>query len=744
MKQNNASDHVYLKSSWDAQMKIGDNSNFHTIRKHEHDKLVDFISDHDEGSLLVCGDRGVGKSSTVYRAINEIQDQDECMLVAKIDATLDAFRSDQNNSNSLIRQLVRSLYKITKDEQDIPEKIQNKTAELYIRSKASSVLEDQSITQKIVSEKIFTIRGNIISNLFIIALSVLHFIIPNSLYPSWLLSVFVFVSSGMFFVTLISMKTTKHIQNTASTHYRSEDDHIKMQQDLGDLLSRIKEYHKILFVIDELDKIDNAHSIIKKSKTLINQGNALFIFISDPEILERLKQKNAKEYTLFSQKLFIKRPLFQEMDKFLDGIIDWDKSQDAQSQYKNFKNYIEYVSHTDFFELYHAIRDHTIYENNENAKMINVSLDDTQRKKSILQNAIQWVYEKRHSKKQSQWQNNDKMLDVLYQMTEFLEETPINSMIVINGKEFAIGEKKFSYIYRSNRLAISDLFYYFTKCGYLKQQQENNFIFIGDLNKIDPDTQGIYVAEQRLFIKEFEKFMELSIKSGNIHNKWINNKASIFDSDTFNAKWNELLNAVPDVSLIGLANHKNIFYDMKHPNSQVFTTQKLEKMTADIQATNQLLLGYGLKEKFLISLLCKNPSITHIGTFRTLKESGKFNIDGVSARNLFRNSILKIRYSNLEFLLMLAHQPNPNIVLQLLNKTFESPVFIICVEANNQNEPNPNGWDLLKYMKDDIKKIISSYKENDPFNTNIPYVMNIPFDDSQLENLIDALKLLHN
>ena len=739
MKQNNASNNVYLKSSWDDQMKIGDNSNFHITRKHEHDKLVDFISNHNDGSLLVCGNRGVGKTSVIRRAINKTKEQNKRMLVATIDATSDAFSPDQKNSDSLIRQLVRSLYKVTKDERDIPKEIQNKTAELYIRSKASRVLEDQSITQKIISEKIFTIKGNIISSLLVIALSVLYFIIPSSLYPSWLLPVFVLASSGIFFSTLVYMKKTKYIQNTASRHYKSEDDHIKMQQDLGDLLSQIKKYHKILFVIDELDKIDDAHSIIKESKTLINQGNALFIFISDPEILAKIKQKETKEYTLFSQKLFIKRPLFQEMDKFLDKIIDWDYSQDAKSQYKNFTNYIEYVSHTDFFELYYAIRDHTIYEINGNIKMINISLDDMQRKKSILQSAVRWVYEKRHSEKQSQWQNNDKMLDELYRMTESLEETPISSEIVINGNKFTLGKYTSLQMDWSDKLAIDDLFNYFVKCGYLNPQNENNFIFTGDLREIDPDTAGIHIAEQRLFIKEFEEFMKLSIAYANVYNKWINDKASIFNLDTFHIKWNELLTTAPNVPLSSLTNHKDIFYGMKNPNSQVYTTQKLDQMTADIQTTNQLLQSYDLLENFLISLLCKNPSIVNIGTFKTLEGSGRFNI-GDDSTKPFRNTLLKIQHFDTEIVLMLLHQPNPKIVRQLLNKEFEHTVFIICVEIENQD--NPNGWKLLKDMKNDIKELTSSY-EQESLTLNKSYVMNTYYDE-QLENLTSALKLLHN
>ena len=783
MKHNNISNNVYLKSTWDAPMKIGVNSNFHTTRKHEHDKLIDFISAHYEGSLLVCGNRGVGKSSVVFRAINEIQDQNKNLLVPKIDATSDAFSFDQNNSDSLIRQLVRSLYKEIKIAKDIPKKTQNKTAELYIRSKASSISEDQSTTHKIVFEKIFTIKGNIISSLPVFVLSILHLTIPSSLYPLWLLPILALASSSIFFLSFVYMKKTKHIQNIASYHYRSEDNHIRLQQDLGDLLFQIKKHYKILFVIDELDKIKDAHSLIKQSKTLINQGNALFIFISDPSILESLKEKNAKEYTLFSQKLFIKRPLFQEMDQFLDGIIDWDKSQDAKSRYKNFKNYIEYISHTDFFELYHAIRDHTTYENiqminmsldamqrkksilqnalrwvyekrhskkqlqwqnNENIQMINISLDAMQRKKSILQNAVRWVYEKRYSKKESQWQNNDKMLDALYQMTELLEKTPINSMVVINGDDFTIGGNKPLHMDWSDKLAINDLFYYFKKCGYLKQQNENNFIFTGELNKIDPDTQGIYVAEQRLFIEEFKKFMELSIKYGNIHNKWINDKGFIFDLDTFNTKWNELVNAIPNVSLSGLEDHKNTFYDMERPNSPVFTTQKFEQMTADLQATNQLLLDYYSNIEFLVLLLCKNPSIVHTGTFETLEGSDKFNKLGVDCTKPFKNIILEIQYFDTKIVLMLAHQPDPKIVRRLLNKKFSWIMFIICVEANNQNESNSNEWKLLKHMRDDIKGIISDYKKGRPFKTNIPYVMNLPFDNNQLRNLISALKLLHN
>lgn len=79
-------------------------------------------------------------------------------------------------------------------------------------------------------------------------------------------------------------------------------------------------------MIDELDKIEESDviEVIKSLKSLFNQGSALFVLISGQEFFDEIHQRDkvrGKEYTLFSQRIFLQRPRFHEMKKFMDEIV---------------------------------------------------------------------------------------------------------------------------------------------------------------------------------------------------------------------------------------------------------------------------------------------------------------------------------------------------------------------------------------------------------------------------------------
>jgi Cdc6-like AAA superfamily ATPase len=60
-----------LEKDWDYAPHIGESLGHHAIRARELDLLVDFLYRRAEGALLISGKRGVGKTSTVFSAINK-------------------------------------------------------------------------------------------------------------------------------------------------------------------------------------------------------------------------------------------------------------------------------------------------------------------------------------------------------------------------------------------------------------------------------------------------------------------------------------------------------------------------------------------------------------------------------------------------------------------------------------------------------------------------------------------------
>ena len=122
------------------------------------------------------------------------------------------------------------------------------------------------------------------------------------------------------------------VSRSTQSYYRHDYDFADLQSEFEDLMAKYsKRSVKILFVIDEVDKVDNWNDVITPMKMLLNQGNALFYYYHNPCSLEKIQEKRSKGYTLFSQFLLLKRPLFEEMETFIDEIVhDGEKLKTIQ------------------------------------------------------------------------------------------------------------------------------------------------------------------------------------------------------------------------------------------------------------------------------------------------------------------------------------------------------------------------------------------------------------------------------
>lgn len=79
---------LFLVEDWDHQPKIGDSKiGHHILRIKEHSILMDFLTRRNEGSFLLCGHRGTGKTSSLFSAINEAQTKRKTLLPILIKAT---------------------------------------------------------------------------------------------------------------------------------------------------------------------------------------------------------------------------------------------------------------------------------------------------------------------------------------------------------------------------------------------------------------------------------------------------------------------------------------------------------------------------------------------------------------------------------------------------------------------------------------------------------------------------------
>lgn len=87
---------ITVAEDWDFQPKLGDKKiGRHVLREKEHSILMDFLTRRNEGSLLLCGHRGTGKTSSIFGAINESHKKRSALLPVLIKAT--SINFDQKN-----------------------------------------------------------------------------------------------------------------------------------------------------------------------------------------------------------------------------------------------------------------------------------------------------------------------------------------------------------------------------------------------------------------------------------------------------------------------------------------------------------------------------------------------------------------------------------------------------------------------------------------------------------------------
>ena len=191
-----------------------------------------------------------------------------------------------------------------------------------------------------------------------------------------------------------------------------------------------------------------------------------------------------------------------------------------------------------------VIRDHISGEDSSGWPSIKVSLDDAQLTKSNLQKSIGWVYERKEYGNQSKQQNNDEMIDALYEFVETAEDYPksgivtvYENMIQFSGHDVQYKEHKTS--------AVKDLFSLLEKQGYFKQGTGDQYNVTGELSKFY--AEGIFVEEQRMFKEAYDEFKENLVNFANIQSQWIEELGVPFTSDTIESKQETVMQRVGSI-----------------------------------------------------------------------------------------------------------------------------------------------------------------------------------------------------
>ena len=688
-------DTIELKEDWDYQIKLSGAKGHHIARSKEHRILVDFLKRRDEGAMLLCGHRGTGKTSSVISAILDAKEHDKLLIPILIKSTTLNFKhgnpnnSDQSNNKNaerLLNGLIRLLHEEVVEDKNVDKSLRRKTKTLYIKSLAE-ISEERMLesTKEMKTEiKTWFPVGVLTGALAGVGLSVLM--------DPWSsgIGVFLMVAAGITTTVVYNRQMKYDVRHHYKYTYTFSEKNYEFEKLMGEYANSEKKF-RVVFVLDEFDKIwnestaqDMIYDIIHPLKMLINQGSALFIFVAHPYIMDKFTEKRKKEYTLFSQIQFLKRPLFNEMEEYIDDIVYKVDDCRNKREYRDFQNYLCYKSQTDFFMLKKVINDH-ISLDNSGRPTVKITLDRFQITQANLQKTIGYIYERYKDDAPSCQKRNDEMLDVLYDAVENIQ-TPNQRIIVKQNAgtiQYPLMEPK-EYP-KDDLLMVNDLFLVLAEQGYLKDDGNHGYSIIGDLPKFN-DESRVHVTHERLLEKEYDEFCKKLVDFANIHSKWVNKLGDTFSLERMDLGWNDMVNAVGRYYGFAGPDLARKCYQLLVSKTHVYVpktklTEAVEGIRNAADALNRALvfmLGRILKHKFDVSSSELENTNDHL--LARLKISYS-DIDGISLN--FRD-----KQRNIENILVINSPPTD--VLQKIHDKTELNNNIVCVVNSKSVEDNLN------------------------------------------------------
>ena len=728
---------LFLVEDWDHQPKIGDSKiGHHILRIKEHSILMDFLTRRNEGSFLLCGHRGTGKTSSLFSAINEAQTKRKTLLPILIKATSIQFESEKEQE-SIVKHLIYSLHRTIKHDNNSSDDFKKRVEELHKNSLASKKGKQYSANEEKGKEYSASIKFNLIPPIVLIIAS-LAFLTAGSSPHAWILSVISSVLGGIFVISFISKKWFKSSESSSS-YYIHEYTFENLLSELEELLDNYSNERKILFILDEFDKTKETQNVLPKLKMLLNQNNTLFLFITVPDILDKLENRNDPEYTLFSQVLFLKRPLFKEMKSFLDNICDFANStcKKEDQDYKMMKNYLCYMSGTNFFRLYSQIRD--VVSNKGDKQCLDIHLVNSHITKANLQQCIEWIYSRKQRHSPSQWQTNDQILDALYDFTAVLENTPKNESVSIadDGATFTIGTTGTYNPQGNQHSTIMDLLNLLTKQGYLRHISDQTCSIVGNLPVFHTDLAGIFVEEQRVLKNAYEDFRRQIVSFANLKTRYVDDAGTPFDTDAFEAKWDQIhLCLAPfPIDFESCKTARDFHDQIASANSPIIPTEQLQEQSNILRHAL-----YVLNRSYvdlLSQIFTKALKMEIQGPYSDIS-NGFFSTLGIPNTNL-TNTTLRFTLENKLFKnIVIAFEPTDEFLDSVKSKNITNNMIICLGDPSQASQYERRSFVITEsaHLKNVIKKIPLKGKDDHEI---IFYFMKLPLHSSDVEKILQVI-----
>lgn len=600
---------ILLKLNWDIPVQPPDNQEIGLFigREREISFLTNEILRKNQGAILVSGHRGVGKTSLVFKSLRSIKSQK--ILPVIINASHlepeDNNPDEINYAKQILINLIRRLYSASKHaraENTIPFKeTYNKIEKLYKKAVATNyealgqVINTEE--NKVENEKKFEFNfsTDILSlSIWLIGFSLSAASISTSLpeplkvFLSLLFAVpLPLIINQLIFIRKYSENKTDFTKSTAEELYTIDNNVGILAYDLEEVHKDLsKRDIKVVYVVDELDKLDENISnnktppkfikIFKHFKNFFNLSSAIFIFIGGEDTHQyfdiALKNQNTgtrtKEYTYFSSKYFLARPLIKDLNEFIDEIVEnfshLSSSLD-KDKYQYFKNLLFFSSRGDFFDLLQQIRDRISYFDGKTPIIEVNTITADEKLKATMQKALSVIFDKYLTLNPSRWHENELILRSLYEIANQVivsgsiehNNAPANSIFELSKREFI------QFLHRlgalnspvTERVSTND-----------RQQLMNlKYTFTGKFKSNVPDQYDYPTELETSFIEEMDKVIDKSIYLNNLFLLLRDGNDNLLSKSQY----------VPDT----LREYLNRIYNwgIRNPNLDVFTPYQYMK-----------------------------------------------------------------------------------------------------------------------------------------------------------------------
>jgi hypothetical protein len=473
---------VVLKQNWDVPFyppvsENSDQGNF-VGREKEVLPLINDILRKKSGSILVSGYRGVGKTSLVYKALFEVKKKQENTILIflngnqlKDDHDVDYIsgNSKKIDQKKVLENLIRRLY-ATFEENCANEEIEENTDQikkLYRKTmakefrKVETNIENHEFLHGIEKKETleFSLNESNLKELMIVFFSfffavVIQFtdILPTKFWNNIIPLILIF--HVPFSIKYISNIEKKHKEE--DTKRFQEEEIYQFDNNIGNLEFDLEKIHrdlslnkkKLIYVIDELDKIgtEEVKEIFNYFKNLFTLSDAQFIFICGEDLYNKIyginNTKNSsseedsyrpKEYTYFTSKFFLSRPVSKDLEAFFENIVEDRKIEDGEDEtyFDVLKRSLLFESKNDFYDLKTYIRSRITNFEDEKPIIEYNKIDRKDITKARLQEAICILFEQKYmSIRSSKWRENEEILRELFNYSDKIYNSLPNSEFI--------------------------------------------------------------------------------------------------------------------------------------------------------------------------------------------------------------------------------------------------------------------------------------------------------------------------